>query len=65
MPMTDWASSGGVKIERAKEQIRNPDAELQAFAERSPFEIVPETDDHAGLVHFRLQLVRQPWPTTH
>jgi hypothetical protein len=59
--MTDWASSGGVKVERAKEQIRNLAVEIDAFGKRRPSEIVPEKDAEGWTV-YRVRVVEYPDP---
>jgi hypothetical protein len=53
--MTDWATSGRVKIERAEEHIRLLDAEVRAFRLSNPYEVFTdddhETGDHVLRVH--------------
>jgi hypothetical protein len=45
--MTDWASSGRIKIERANEHIRNLEAEIVAFRERRPYPVFPQADPNS------------------
>jgi len=49
MPTT-WESSGGVKIKRAKEHIRNLEASIGAFVKRSPYDILPCIDNETGQI---------------
>jgi hypothetical protein len=54
-----WQASGGVKIERAKEHIRNLEAEIEAFLERSPYRVVTEKDSQGGKV-YRAHILEEP-----
>lgn len=46
--MADWASSGRVKIERAKEQIAEFESTIHAFFEGHPYRVVGEPDMESG-----------------
>jgi hypothetical protein len=61
--MRDWASSGGVKIERAYEHIRNLEAEISAFRKGRPYRIRPEPNDEHGevLVIRAREAIPLPW----
>lgn len=46
--MTTWATSGGVKIERAVEHIDNLEAQIKAFREADPYTIIRKDDPETG-----------------
>jgi hypothetical protein len=56
----EWAASGGVKIERAKEHVRSLEADIKAFLERSPYRVVRENDYEAGKVIYRAHIPAEP-----
>jgi hypothetical protein len=58
--MTDWASSGGVKIKRAKKHVRDLEAEIKAFREPSPYLVVTDEDTKPGLILYRVRILRYP-----
>src|SRR5579862_4233630 len=60
--MADWQSSGRVKVERAKEHIRNLEAEIQAFAQRNPYEGRGEIDSQTGDWVLRAHIKESPPP---
>jgi hypothetical protein len=58
--MTDWASSGRVKIDRAKEHISNLEAEDRAFMEGGPYEIVAQDNVDTGDRTWIVRIHRNP-----
>ncbi len=55
--MTDWASSGGVKIERAKQHVNDLEIKISAFLERHPYVIVREINAEPGYLPFAIYRV--------
>src|SRR5436190_15222019 len=60
--MTDWATSGRVKIERAKEHIANLETEIPAFGKGDFYTAVPNIDKQTGEVVIRLRVRERPPP---
>lgn len=58
--MSDWAASGRVKVERAKEHIRDLEAEISAFLETNPYETFPDEDRETGDFLVRLRVHAEP-----
>jgi hypothetical protein len=64
--MHDWASAGGIKIERAKEHVRQLEAALRTFRESNPYAVVIEKDEKAGKHRFVFRARHEPpaiWST--
>lgn len=57
-----WASSGAIKIERAKEHLGNLVTEIQAFMKSSPYGSVTEDDTERGEWVFRAVVPQEPPP---
>jgi hypothetical protein len=57
--LADWKTSGGVKVERAKEHIRNLEAELIAFAKRHPYDTIGKLDDDTREFVVRARDIRE------
>jgi len=60
--MPDWAASGRVKIERAKEHIGNLETEITTFGKRDPYVTVPDIDAQTGDVVVRVNVRERPDP---
>jgi len=56
----NWATSGGVKIERAKEHIVNLNAEITTFFEGNAYTIVREYDSQTGELVVRARIPMEP-----
>lgn len=46
------------KAERAKEQFRDLDAEVRAFRDSKPYEVISDKDSHPGQIDYRLASVK-------
>jgi len=46
--MPDWATSGGVKVKRAKKHIGDLEAEIAAFKQRCPYGSLTQDDPNTG-----------------
>jgi hypothetical protein len=46
------------KAERAKEQFRDLDAEVLAFRDSAPYEVIPDKDSEPGQIRYRLASVK-------
>jgi hypothetical protein len=51
-----------IKVERAKEHIRNLEALVQRFLQSNPYEVVPYDDPDTGNLVFKLKASAQPSP---
>ena len=58
--MTNWSTSGWVKIERAKEHIGNLEAEIRTFFQGNPYAIVGEDDEDTGDWVLRARIYHTP-----
>jgi hypothetical protein len=58
--MTDWASSGGVKIERAKEHVGNLAAAISEFHQTEPYVPFREDDPNTGALNIRVRIRESP-----
>jgi hypothetical protein len=58
--MIEWASSGGVKVERANQQISNLETEISAFLKREPYEVVAQEDAQSRLTLYRAYIRERP-----
>jgi len=58
--MSDWTASSRVKVERAKEHVRNLESEIQAFWQRRPYEILTDDDPDPGNYIARVRAREQP-----
>ena len=48
-----------LKIERAKQHIRDLDEQIRAFVERDPYQVVAESDRKGGDQIFRLRVIEE------
>ena len=46
--MRDWASSGQIKVERAREHIRDLESEIAGFRNRNPYRVMSERNAQHG-----------------
>jgi hypothetical protein len=58
--MTEWASSGGVKIARGKEHIGDLAVAIAAFHQTSPYELVQEDEPETGAMNARIRIREKP-----
>jgi hypothetical protein len=58
--MGDWASGGGVKIERAKEHFSALEADVTAFIAGDPFYVSSEIDEQEQLLIRRVRVLEKP-----
>jgi len=58
--MIDWASGGGVKIERAKEHIGNLAVAISDFHQTNPYMLVQEDDANTGALNVRVRIREKP-----
>src|SRR4051812_20680507 len=59
-PVAEWAASGQVKIERAKEHINALAGEIAAFHQSSPYAIVGGDEQGTGDWVLRAQITNRP-----
>lgn len=60
--MRDWASSGGVKVDRAIEHINYLEREIAAFKERGGYSTFRDDDPQTGDLVHRARVLEQPPP---
>lgn len=60
MSVADWNSGGRIKVERAKEHIRQLEGAVRAFLARTPYASIPRVDREAGRVHYHAKVNEQP-----
>jgi hypothetical protein len=58
----DWKTSGGVKIERAKEHLGNLETELSTFLKTNPYGVVTEIEKDTGDRITRARIYSAPPP---
>lgn len=58
--MTEWATSGRVKVERAKEHIGNLNAEITTFRQRDPYKVSPNIDPQTGELAISVEIREYP-----
>jgi len=58
--MTDWSTSGRVKIERAKEHLGNLAVAISAFHGTNPYLLVPEENQETGTLDIHVRIRETP-----
>jgi len=56
----DWMSTGRVKLDRAKEQLLNLDAEVRAFMDSRPYHTIAKPDGEPGRLRIRFEQIKNP-----